>query len=129
MYDPENCLEICDKLMCLNLQSDLTMAIAGYLAVSKHNRRSKEGMILRFVKNRFAGLRIYRPILSNTSSISTGRSHPFSSNFEDSSTFTFEMLLKINDDHHYVPWLHSLVMDDAVAADHSSESREPFNYW
>jgi hypothetical protein len=39
------------------------------------------------------------------------------------------MLLKINDDHHRMPWLHSLVMDDAVAADRSSEGREPLSCW
>jgi hypothetical protein len=31
MYDPEDCLEICDNLMCLNLQTDLTMASASQL--------------------------------------------------------------------------------------------------
>jgi hypothetical protein len=31
MYDPEDCLEICDNLMCLNLQTDLTMASASRL--------------------------------------------------------------------------------------------------
>lgn len=43
-------------------------------------------------------------------------------NFEDCSTFTFEMLVKINDDRQWIPCIDSLVLDEsAVAADHSSE--------